>query len=208
MSFLSETQERALRAKIDELPARRALPSIYPAPRVRGAVTLPSGRVIQPPAQLPNSTGQQVRIFPFHHRANASTRSSISSPLLIGPFLIKDWYWSTDSTTQPPGATFEIGNAPAAVTENDVALTIPRPYTPRLELQRGSGAGASNTGTGILNWSRQSGFSVTSWPLDILVTDARGAVVVAIINTSISVIQLDGWIRVIENYNPATAAPF
>jgi len=82
-------------------------------------------------------------VFPFVLRALASTRSSTSSPRLTGPSVIRGLHFAKGGT--PEGRQgLTLGKSLSSITEVNVAIATPVPYTP---LFRGLPASGSVNGS-------------------------------------------------------------
>lgn len=176
----------------------------YPLPRGdRGTKTGPAGPPVQRQAVTP-----RTQIFPFHLRMNGGALTSVSTPRLQGPGLIRDLWYRFDTAGDPPTDCLELGVATSAVKQQDAAAGTIKPWqrigtymqTAAFEIQIG--------GDGFPVWSlfeNISGSTKGSIPVDHLVTLPEWFLVVAFSKqTAGGVARCLGWVRTIENVNPAT----
>jgi len=112
----------------------------------------------------------QSYVFPFVLRANANTRTSVSSPQLRGPSLIRGLHFSKGGTADGFSG-IALGKSLSAVTELNVAVATARPYTTLFRglPQGGTTNGAPNDATSLVDM--QASLLTDSDSLGIIVLD-------------------------------------
>jgi hypothetical protein len=174
---------------------------VYPKARPdRGAFFGPdTGAAAAPPPQ--------TRVFPFTLAANANTRTSVSSPIMHGPAIIRGLHFSKGgaaSGLQGPG----LGKSVVAVSENSVAVTTPAPFTKLFEgLDSPSGsAGAADDATAIADM--QASLLTDADNLGIVVTDPEWRLVVYVASGAVGAAVIQGYVTVLEGVSPEALANF
>ncbi len=159
-------------------------------------------------ASADSLTPPRSRIFPWTMNMVATSRKTISTPLLIGPAILRKIFFSSGTITTPPQQSLELGWAKLVLTENAVPLATIRPYTVLTELQDpfgvtniaiGKGLLADNTFSQIQPWERS---------LDLIVTEDRFCFTLSWINNSATAEQRGGHLLVLEAVNPEALAVF
>lgn len=198
-----------MRARVNELPARVAIPPRYPASRTRGAVTLPSGRVVEPAGALPATSAPRSRIFAFNmSNATINNRQTISFDRCIGPAIIKNLRLRWSGGVDPPRVSLEIGYSTAPVTENTVATTTARPYTRLTELSDPLAFLPDEVGTGLLNTTYTFDDS-GAWDLGFLVFLAEWYPVLSMWHGNVAfTASVVGHLHIVENVSPSVLANF
>lgn len=140
----------------------------------------------------------RMRLFSFVFGETASSRRTMSGNLCNGPALIKDIVLGTNTNTDPPNKSLEIGFAATRVTEAGVALTTPRPYTLLVELINPFGTLAAAVGGGLVQHTVEPFLHNKIIPLDLVVLDAQFYPVAAWVNNSLNAQTAHGWMRVLE----------
>jgi hypothetical protein len=206
--MLTAPQWTRLRRSYDDEHDRRATRPNYPAPRLRGTVTLPSGQVITAPKIPTGSPGAQMHVYPFNIQIIAARRSTISTPLLNGNLYILDFTIFSTSHTDPPTETYEIGYALQPVFENKVVLTTPRPYTVLTELLDPFATILDDRGTGFPGTTLITPDTRQVTPLGILVTQPRAAITLTVVSAGVLAQAYYGHFRVLEGLDPTQPYPF
>lgn len=160
-----------------------------------------AGAPVLSPVPLP-----RTRVFTFLLREQAQLRQSVSMARCQGPALIKDLevYESTLATTY--AKCLEIGYSTVPVSENGVALTTPRPYTPLTELVN-LGVTANAGGAGLEYWAVPNN-NPRVRPLELIVDLPEFYVVLAWFNNTLNAQDLHGMVRVVEGIDRAALANF
>ncbi len=81
-------------------------------------VTTPSA-TLQPP---------RSRHFSIEGGSQANSRTTISTPRLLGPIIIQNLIWKHRVAADPPNHSLELGWATVPITETQVALTTPKSW--------------------------------------------------------------------------------
>jgi hypothetical protein len=150
----------------------------------------------------------RTRLFNWAVHISNSRRRSWSTPRLVGPCLIKDFTYNPGFGATPPALSFEFGKSPVAVDEDDVLLTVPRPYTRLSELLDADNIITANAGEGYLFDTIPSTHTPYSWPVNLIITDPEIFVVMATINNSALAFDLTGWVTIVEDIDPVALASF
>lgn len=172
-------------------------------PRARRDRATPGG-VFDPLANAP-----RTRLFPFHLQGGANTRSSQSSPRLLGPALIRSLVINWGASTAPLAAhSFELGLASAPVEEVAVSDTVARPWQRIMEkIDRATPfVGAAHQGfmgTAVGTNTGENEISV-----GYVVTQAQWYLVVSQLNLTGIALDVSGHVVVIEGLNPEAVLNF
>lgn len=148
------------------------------------------------------------RIFPFIMNMTATSRRTVSTPLLVGPAILRKIFFGLHTVTTPPQQTIEVGYAVNPITETAVALTTPRPYTNLIELIDPFGIANAAAGDGILSDNTANTNVRFEWTLDLIVNLPRFVFTLAQINASATAEQRGGQFVVLEGVSPAALRAF
>lgn len=178
------------------------LPKQYPLPR-RGRVGPPSSLETQVASVGPDfAAPPRARVFPWVMNITANSRRTLSTPLLLGPAILRKIFFGPGTVTTPPAQTLELGWAPGLVTEAGVALTAARPYTVLTELLDPFAVSAAAKGTGLLADNSANTHVRYEWSLDLIVTEVRFCFTLAWVNNAATAEQRGGQLLVLEAVNP------
>jgi len=166
-------------------------PTNYPSARPKrsaGAAT----------EDLSSFQAPRTRIFPFAMTIAANKRYTVSTPRVIGPLIIKGIVLEPAFGSDPPHPSMEIGTSAAPVTENGVATSVLRPYTPLLEVLDPFGVLNNPRAQGILATSVSTLQRFYETPLDLIVTLTECFVTVSFHNVGAGAASFQGHVRVLE----------
>lgn len=178
----------------------------FPAARLKRQGPPPSSG---PEEDLSAPVGSQLgrpRVFPFAIKETAARRNTISTPKLLGNVLIQSLFFSSGSHADPPNDTLEVGYALQPITETNVLLTEPRPYTVLTELLDPHGIIANDRGQGFFGTTLNVPNRGGRIPLGLYILERECSVVLGLVNPSAFVQTWLGYINVIENLSSAQLA--
>ena len=200
MKYLTEAQERNLRALIDANQDRNALKANYPPARTRGSVTLASGRTVTtgPTTGVVAQTVPRMRVFGWVLNETASSRRTIAFPVCTGYAIIRDFEAYTSTYTSPINQTLEFGWATTDCTEAGVGLATPRPYNILTEMVDPFAQVADAAGQGVPYAAAPPTHGPFQQRLDLVVTQTSFRPVLALVNNTANVLQWIGTIRILE----------
>lgn len=153
-------------------------------------------------------TPPRSRVFPWLMSITGNSRRTVSTPILIGPAILRRVYFGHGTVTTPPAQSLELGWSPLAVTEAGVALATIRPYTVLTELLDPFAVANVAIGRGYPSdnsWNTNIPFE---WTVDLICTEARFAFTLSWVNNGATAEQRSGTFLVVENVNPAALAAF
>lgn len=182
---------------------RRAFPTAR-----RNRTGPPPAGTAGPLAQPIGSDVGRVRVFPWAINETAARRNTISTPKLLGNVIILSLSFSSGSHADPPNDTLEVGYALQPLTETNVVLTVPRPYTVLTELLDPHGIIANDRGQGFFGTTLNVPNRGSRIPLGLVVLERECAVVLALVNPSAFVQTWLGTLTVIENLSFAALARY
>lgn len=180
-----------------------ALPvTYYPQPRSdRGSKTQPA----RPPVVTVKTP--RVNYFPFNLLIGlANSRSSTSTRRLSGPAVIRQFQFATDSSSDPPQQSIELGISPVPVNESIVPLTTPKSWNQLGERLDHPGFPLAAGVNGFLVWSVLDAQQRRNQPLDlhIVIPDESFYLVVSAVNgAGVPAGRIIGHVVVAENINAA-----
>jgi len=148
------------------------------------------------------------RIIPWLMVTTATSRRTISTPLLVGPAILRKLKWGKATITTPPVKTLEVGWSPLLITEAGVALTTVRPYTGLIELQDPFAVAAAAKGVGFPGDNSSTSYPEYEFTLDLIVTEARFCFTVSLVNNSAQAEQHGGHLTILEAVNAEALARF
>ena len=140
----------------------------------------------------------RTRIFPFTWNETATSRRTISGERCRGPALWKLVVLGTGTYVAPTNKTLEIGIAATKITENGVALTLPRPYSLLLELQDPFALLVAAAGRGMPLTTTNPQYITESLSLDLVIYDAEFFPVVSLWNNTANAQQWVGHMKILE----------
>lgn len=185
-----------------ESPERRYTPEFgaYPRPILNriGAELLPTGAPISAPTSY---------VFPVSLQVGASARSSISSPKLTGPSLIRGVHLSKTGTAKGV-LGFGLGKSTISVTEDSVATTTPLPFTSLFNGLPAVGAGAASPNQTDVILDVQTSNLIDDDSIGIIVLDRDWFLVVYAASSAASGDTVNGHVTVLDGINPAALANF
>lgn len=175
----------------------------YPLPRRNRAGPEPSSLTAGQPAGAPPLPAPPItRTFAFALGALANTRSSITTDRLRGPAIVKAVHLS--KTGAAGGSRgFGLGKSTSPVTENNVAIADPVPFTPLFKGLPvvGGAAGTPNDTTAIID--SQGSILSNGGDLNILITDLEFHLVIYNAAQGATAGQIVGYVTVLELVDPA-----
>jgi hypothetical protein len=138
------------------------------------------------------------RTFWFKVVANAATRSTIMTPPIQGPALIRVMQHGTGAANNANTIALQVSVATVVQEEVNVALTTAKPYRPLIEQMTTFPSGVSANIEGYLSDTPWGSGGDKSAELQFIVTDARFHVSVTCLNASGGAVTYFGMISVIE----------
>jgi len=153
-------------------------------------------------------TPPRARIFPWVMDMAATSRKTLSTPLLIGPAILRKIYFGRATVTTPPAQTLEIGWAPTPITENAVPLGTVRPYTLLTEKLDPFGVALATAGQGLLADNSATILPPFEWSLDLIVLEGQFCFTLSWVNNSATAEQRGGNLTVLEAVDPEALARF
>lgn len=171
------------------------------------------GRTAAPSAGGGGATGPSIhiprtRLFQFVTSANAGTRSTVSSPQVKGPAIIKAIFVEFNGGADPPAGSCELGYSPTPITEENVANTTPKAWSVFSEKVDEATPIIAGAHQGFIQWSLFNTRPRAPYPLNQLVQLDSFRLTFTVINTSGVALQMLGWVEVIEDVDPAALAGF
>lgn len=173
----------------------------FPLPRRRrvGPPTNTEVAAVSSGALTP--TPPRSRLFPYLMSITANSRRTVSTPLLVGPAILRRVSFQASTKTSPPAQSLELGWSPNALTEAGVALTTVRPYTVLTEKLDPFGVSAAAIGAGYPMSTVPNTNIIFELTCDLIVTEARFAFTLSWVNNSLTAEERPGHFLVIENVN-------
>jgi hypothetical protein len=165
----------------------------YPRPRASREVISAGAALGDIAVALP-----RPRTFWFKVVANAATRSTIMTPPIQGPALIRLINHGTGAANNANTIALQLGVATVVQEEVNVALTTAKPYRPLLEQMTTFPSGVSANIEGYLSDTPWGSGGDKSVPLSYIVTDSRFHVAVTCLNASGAAVTYFGLVSVIE----------
>jgi hypothetical protein len=150
----------------------------------------------------------RTRLFPFVVSSGANLRSSVSTPMLKGPAIVKALFVEFNSGADPPDVSFELGYAPAPVVENDVSRAARKQWSAFSEKVDETAPIVSGVHQGFIQWSLFNIRPRAPWPLNQLVTLGDFCLVMTSVSAAAIGNQCVGWVEVIEDIDPQALAGF
>lgn len=146
------------------------------------------GGVIVPP---------RSRVFPFVLGAGNAQRSSVSSPRLLGPVVLKGLYISkTGAAGNVRG--IGLGKATAPVTENNVAAGTPLPFTALFEGLPAAGGAAASPDQTDMSIDSASPLYMPDSSMNFIITDTEFFLVVYNAAQGATAGQINGHVNLLE----------
>jgi hypothetical protein len=180
----------------------------YPLPRRNRVGPSSSLDLASEIAQGAAITPPRGRVFPFVFNITANTRRTISTPLLVGPAILKRIFFTSGTAAAPPNQSLEFGWAPIQVQEAGVLLATVRPYTVLSELLNPFAVMAAASGQGFPITTFPNTHVRWNLPVDLIVTEPRFSFCVSLVNNSASASEFEGYITVLEAVNADALATY
>ena len=153
-------------------------------------------------------TPPRSRIIPWLMFTTANSRRSVSTPLLLGPAILRKLKWGKATISTPPIKTLEVGWSTTIVTEAGVPLTNVRPYTGLIELQDPFSVASAAIGRGFPGDNTSTSYPEYEFSLDLIITEPQFCFVVSLVNNSAQGEQHGGHLTILEAVNPEALATF
>jgi hypothetical protein len=189
--------------EIENALDRRAFPTAR-----RNRTGPPPAGTAGPFAQPIGSDIGRVRVFPWRVNEAATSRTTFSTPKLLGNVIISSLFFSSGSHGDPPQDTLEVGYALVPVTETAVALATARPYTLLTELLDPSSGILNTAGFGFPGTTLNTPTRGSRIPLGLIIMERECAVTLSVVNSGAFVQTWIGAITVIENLSLAALARY
>lgn len=144
------------------------------------------------------NTPPVTRAFWFELRTNATSRTTISTPRLRGPLIVKEIQWGTGS---PPDATawyLDIGKATTPVSEVNVAVGAARPWTSLFADMVPRSANVAADLIGMPSRTQYGAVADDRWRINQLIPDLDVFLVLSVLNTVAAARVTHGTFYVIE----------
>lgn len=170
----------------------------YPLPRRRRAGPPSAASILADQQQQEFPAPPRVRLFPFIFDVIAARRSTVSTPRLLGPAILRRIYYQILTSTDPPQDTLEFGWTVNPVTETNVLLTVARPYTSMMEKVDPQALTLAGSGDGFLNWTIPNTFIRWEITPNWLITEPQFSFTVAHVNPSANAHRTVGTMTVLE----------
>lgn len=167
----------------------------YPPPRMRregAAIVTATGEVV-PAAGIPTTHTYWV-----HNTTAANSRTSSSTPKLLGPAILRKWVVRANNAVNPPTMFFEVGVATAPVSEVNVGLSTFRPYRSIHEKMEPSSASVDTTLTGFPSSSLIGSTDHAELSVDHIILEPEFYLVLSNLNASAGVLDWVGYFTVVE----------
>lgn len=174
-----------------------AIPGRTAAPSSGGAGAAPSS------IHIP-----RTRLFQYSVSANAGTRSTVSSPQVKGPAIIKAAFIEFNGGADPPAVSLEIGYNPTPVVEENIATTTVKGWSVFSEKVDEATPLINGVHQGFIQWSIFNTRPRAPYPLNQLIQLDNFRIIFSLINGSGVAVEGLGWIEVIEDIDPAALAGF
>jgi hypothetical protein len=174
---------------------------VYPAPRLnRAAAGGAVGVGVLPPVP---------RIYPFRFNTPATSRTTVSTPRLIGPALIRSLKVLFGTSGSPnASAVIELGIATSPVVESGVALTVTKAWRSLVTKLDEATPNDPATMTGFGNAASQATSEFKDAYLDLPIADDSFYLVISLINAAGIANEGYGHIVVLEQIDPSIFANF
>lgn len=143
----------------------------------------------------------RTRVFPFYVDIVANRRHTWSSPRIQGPALIKAVNLNCSFGQSGSFTTFDFAANTSPITETQVVLTTPRPYTPLLELLDPFNTVPGVSGDGFALTPTGTVLRHIEYPVELIVELTDFFLVMAISNNGAGAGSISGHVRVIEGVN-------
>lgn len=177
----------------------------YPRPRIPRAGPTPTsltpgepGTMVSPP---------QLRVFSFMLNSAATTRSTVSSPRLKGPALLRGWSYAKGGAAVGT-SSFELGIAASAVNENDVAIGLARGWKGIFEPITGTGVGDTAGRVGDIMPDLAVGLHPDSGFINIPILETEFFITVTVTSHGAAVNTFAGYVVIAESVAPEVIANF
>jgi len=166
------------------------------------------GAVAQAAAAAAGLGPPRTRILAFQVSCNASVRTTVSSARILGPAILQHLNVLT-SVISTDNYSLEVGIAAGPVTEQDVATTVPKGWTPITERlsQNAAAEAAKRVGFGSPSWS-VAGVIHPLGVLNYVVALPEFYVTISVVSNATAGSKLTGHLVVLEGVNPAALANF
>lgn len=178
----------------------------YPDPRTErnppGSTPTPvlAARVAAPP---------RSRHFTVEHGSQAQSRTTISTPRLVGPVVIQHVVWKHRAASDPPTFSLELGWSRFAINETQVALTAPKGWNALQQRLRSPYETPLPLAIGYTQVNTAGTPVIEQWETPILVAEPEVFLTLCFLNYSL-VNPAASWIdlQLLEGISPEVAANF
>jgi hypothetical protein len=176
-------------------------PRTYPLPRRKRVGPSSSLEALAAANEGAVATPPRARVFPWVMNLTATSRRTLSTPLLQGPALLRKCFIFSGTVSTPPQQTLEFGWSVNPVTENGVAIATVRPYTVLTEYLDPFAVSASTIGMGFPAAADANSHVKYEYSLDLIVTEPRFCFTVSWLNIASTAEQRSGHLLVLEAVN-------
>lgn len=163
-----------------------------------GVATGAGGVSVDPPTS---------RTFAFRLDMNIGNRSTVSTPLLHGPAIIRSLH-ATQSAAAFNVHVLELGKSSSPIVETDVAIATAKAWTPFFERLSGTVAPESALRVGTLELDTGAPGGIRDDALGIIVLEAEFFLVISWQSLGVSGASLSGHVNILEKVPPETIAYF
>ncbi len=177
----------------------------YPAARTGRLGGTPAFQATATAARLP-----RTRFINFDLNSTpADRRTTISTPRLQGPVLIRAGRITTDGSAAPPSTAIELGYARVPAVEQDVTLTSAKPYTTLMERINDAAPNATAPPPGIIHGSSGAGGpNFGEFALGLIVDEPEVYITISITSTTFASPNVWGYLVIVEGLSRAALANF
>lgn len=180
-------------------------PATYP--RLRRQRAGPTPTALVPTAPGAPAAPPRTRIFPFSIDADANTRTSVSSPRLKGPAIVRAVHVAKGGAAGGLQG-WGLGVAANAIEEGNVANAVAKPFRTIFEgLPNPTGVSASPGNTTLVN-DLQGAVLQDADDLGLIILDAEFFLVVYVSIAGVGGNVFGGYVVVLEQVSPQALANF
>lgn len=148
-----------------------------------------------------------TRILAFNLSGNPGVRTTVSSTRIRGPAIIQSLDLGA-SVSSLNSFALELGKSASSVTEQDVALTVPRPYTLLTERLSQTAAGENAQRKGFVQTSLALTTPRHLGLLNIIVLETEFFITISMVSLVAAGTAFFGHLVVLEAVPPETIAAF
>jgi hypothetical protein len=178
----------------------------YPAPNLSRSGPGPSSQAAAPVGVAPSPP--RSRAFWFELRTNATSRTTISTPLLRGPVVVSGIQWGTQGSNDAANWYLDVGINTVPISETNVAVATVRGWRTLFEdmVPR-----SVNVSANLIGMPSRTGYGAVSddwWPINQLIQESAFHLILSILNNTAGVRGTHGTIYVVEGVSPEAVANF